>query len=746
MATTENGIYYPNDGTKAADILTDLKAIAESVDKNIQENKFDDKDVKKDISDIKKEQETQNADIKNLQINDNKQDELISKLKNVALNAETEEAKSLHVTDANKFGQLEVLGNHEQETAKGIQILQNTNQGNIGYNFSTNPTGKGKVEEINFLGTKGAKFSLTEKLTSWQYITRNVDLSKLKNNTTYTIQFDCKTNYNENNLLIRIQAGDTSRNFLSFPVATVNNETKRIKLVATSNDTVLNGQLLYIQANALNEVGREITITNLILVEGDYSNTELEWEDYTDLEGSPSPNHPSEVVCLGSNKQLFDKSTAVEGLLQGDGTLSYSDNNYSTSDFIKVVPKKSYYKTITGSSRFKFFDEEKSPISSTYNDLIDPTKAQSFEIPENAHYIRFTFLKTYIDEIKIEEGTEATSYSPYNQGSTKISKINKNLFDKNNANILKAYIGQISKKITAGTYHRTIFLKVNSGDTYTIKKYVGNGLIVGQLKELPKIEDVVDNFISTESETPSITTKISNGYNYLVAYVVNNEDNTEDEILNSIQIEKGNVATDYIEHQQTDYLLYIQQEMLKGDYFVKEADGWKEVHSYPKKIFDGTENINLESLSQGNNFYTNIPDALGDTTVPVYSNCFMYYNGLLDKNYSCRISGSKNLNMRCNEKNTVEEFKQMLADKYNAGNPVYAFYKSAIPSKLACTPEQSAVLEELNNLDLYKPVTNIITAEDIALLKLKYALDVKTYVNNQLANVNAQILNIAGGN
>ena len=133
---------------------------------------------------------------------------------------ETEESKSIHVEDASTIGQLEVLGNHEQETAKGIQILQNTNQGNTGYNFYTNPTGVGKVEEIDFLGTKGAKFSLTEKLTSWKYITRNTNLSKLKNNTTYTIQFDCKTNYNESALMIRIQLGDTSNTFLSFPIVT----------------------------------------------------------------------------------------------------------------------------------------------------------------------------------------------------------------------------------------------------------------------------------------------------------------------------------------------------------------------------------------------------------------------------------------------------------------------------------------------------------------------------------------------
>lgn len=194
-----------------------------------------------------------------------------------------------------------------------------------------------------------------------------------------------------------------------------------------------------------------------------------------------------------------------------------------------------------------------------------------------------------------------------------------------------------------------------------------------------------------------------------------------------------NIKVLQYEKEYVNKTLPIQQEMLRGnsftryDYFVKEADGWKEVHNYPKKIFDGTEAWNLESLSQGNNFYTNIPDALGDTTAPVYSNCFMYYNGLLDENYSCRISGSKNLNLRCNEKNTVEEFKQMLADKYNTGNPVYAFYKSATPIKIPCTEEQSKVLDELNNLTMEFGVNNIITAEDIALLQMTL---VDSYLNN----------------
>ena len=430
MATTENGIYYPNDGTKAADVLADLELMAKSIDetigKEVSNNKYDDTKIKQDISDIQKEQSTQNKSIKGLQINDTKQDSLISKLKNVALNAETEESKSLHVTDANKFGQLEVLGNQEQETVKGIQILQNTNQGNTGYNFSTNPTGVGKVEEIDFLGTKGAKFSLTEKLTSWKYITRNTNLSKLKNNTTYTIQFDCKTNYNESALMIRIQLGDTSNTFLSFPTETVNNETKRIKLVATSNDTALNGQILYIQPNALNDVGEEFSITNLILVEGDYSNTELEWEDYTDLEGSPSPNHPSEVVCLGSNvKNIFTETNVLS-----DVYLNNFDEIVENQDYVmyyfEVEPNQNYVLSFKytqnlvelGKIGYGFSDSvpfigQELEAEDTYS--IFGNKVNGKVIIPSKKYLIFNFIKSMYNtmyDIQLEKGTEATSYSP----------------------------------------------------------------------------------------------------------------------------------------------------------------------------------------------------------------------------------------------------------------------------------------------------------------------------------------------
>ena len=584
-------------GTSDTDI-TNLKNRVTTLEKDNTENKsnisslqeqfsnfenYDDTEIKQDISEIKQEQQTQNSDIENLQTNDSKQDELISKLKNVALNAETEESKSIHVEDANKFGQLEVLGNHEQKTRDGYNILPNnlTNTTINGVTFTIN-----EDKSVTVNGTATA--SIIANLITGEYndnnatepliIPDNITNCRLSgcpsggSSSTYKLDI-----YNQKYALLATDWGEGTNVTID---SQEDKKIARVRIIIYSGATVNN-----------------LTFKPMLVA----GTEEKEYEQYG---ASPSPDYPSEVVCLeGSTEIKKDNGLHNIQVEQGSlnsstGTIIDADTRLRTADFVEIKNfNKIDCKGMTTCNVF-FYDTNKTYLGRASTSW--ETLPFQFEILQNAVYLKAIFRKD---------------------------------------------------------------------------------------------DEVV---------TPDMTKNLR------------------------------------LYSEEVDYLLYIQQEMLPGDYFIKEAAGWKEVHSYPKKIFDGTETWNLESLSQGNNFYTNISDALGDTTAPVYSNCFMYYNGLLDKNYSCRISGSKNLNLRCNEKNTAEEFKQMLADKYNAGNPVYAFYKSAIPTKLACTPEQSAVLEELNNLDLYKPVTNIITTEDIALLKLKYSLDVKSYVDNKISSLTTQ--------
>lgn len=222
------------------------------------------------------------------------------------------------------------------------------------------------------------------------------------------------------------------------------------------------------------------------------------------------------------------------------------------------------------------------------------------------------------------------------------------------------------------------------------------------------------------------------GYNYLV---INATD------LSSVQVEEGTTSTDYIEHEQTDYILYIQQEMLKGDYFVKEDDGWKEVHGFGKYVFDGTENYVKSPLSDDDYLKTYTNTSIisaeeikfdGKMFATRYKNIGIYSSSTTDNRIACRSQLHTQISTEFLTENTAEAYKALLAEWKNEGNPLAAFYELINPTKLACTEEQSAVLEELNNLSLFNGVNNIITAEDIALLKLKYALNAKIYIDNLL--------------
>ena len=217
-----------------------------------------------------------------------------------------------------------------------------------------------------------------------------------------------------------------------------------------------------------------------------------------------------------------------------------------------------------------------------------------------------------------------------------------------------------------------------------------------------------------------------------------------------------NELTDYTKHEEESYVLYIQKEMLQKDDFVKEADGWKEVHGIIKIVIDGvnTKVRNLKLIANNTmiQFAVDSEKALNKNGIAV-SNCFKQ-----SKNWSVIntvvISDLGTLYFHCKSdvisEITNDAMNALLQQMYEQGNPLICYATASNSEKLTCTKEQSAVLEELNNLDLFEEVNNIMTAEDIALLKLKYALDVETYVDNKidekLANINQQILNIAGGN
>lgn len=132
MATTERGIYYQDDYKKAADILADMKKMAESTDDAIKKSEYNDKDVKDSIKEIQDKQTLQDKNIEKNTTKNTQQNELIQKLQSNMIQESTEEATSLHVKDASDLpARLSVKGNHYQEQQKGTSNLVVLNEGSV---------------------------------------------------------------------------------------------------------------------------------------------------------------------------------------------------------------------------------------------------------------------------------------------------------------------------------------------------------------------------------------------------------------------------------------------------------------------------------------------------------------------------------------------------------------------------------------------------------------------------------------
>ena len=208
-------------------------------------------------------------------------------------------------------------------------------------------------------------------------------------------------------------------------------------------------------------------------------------------------------------------------------------------------------------------------------------------------------------------------------------------------------------------------------------------------------------------------------------------------------------AEDYQQYQKQSYILDIQKPMLSGDYFVKEADGWKEVHGWNKVVLTGNENSWSWNTDNFQRVSINVANGLNNLSRQmIYSNNFIY--GASGNNVGIGFLYASRLYLYYPENITsLEDWKALLQEKYNSGNSVYVYYPLATSTKLPCTEAQSNVLDQLNELELFKGTNNIITTEGLALMQMQYIADTETYIDNRidekLANINQQILELAGG-
>lgn len=675
-----------------------IKKAKEEVNQKVIE--ISENDIKQDT-----EIETLKTNYTNLQEQNTKLEEKIKKDRDNMINLEVE-GQSIHIEDSSNLeGQLEVLGNVEQDMREGYNILEN---------ILTDKTVNGITVKIN----KDKSITLNGTATS------NISLDITGNFaiTEQSIFSGMCDGYGYNKMLIQIQGSDYNVN--------IPNSTPQV-LQPKNNVKVR----IYIYAGT--------SITNAIIKPQINKGTVA--KPYEQYGTTPSPEHPSEIRAVGDNINLLEnkaKTTTVNGVtftanedgtVIANGTAGIGGINFYVNNGFELE-KGEYVLT-----------SEKNPTSSKYFTYIDPINVSTagnykFVLEEKsllkARIVvrEGQVLNNVVFYPKLEKGTVATSYSKFGQGSVGIKKINKNLapnlkegkLEKQNTFICNCKKGESFTLSTKGTAEKDgrLFLRTNTDfaegtDSYAEQKEI----TLNGTEQKITITSTIDGFLYIR------TGGAAHVYNFTY-----------------LQIEKGTVATEYIEHQEQTKILPIQRPMLERDYFIKEVDGWKEVHKWKKIILNGQENtwqlyetgtrrfgLDLtkdlplkETGKYAQGYCTHFEVA---TTMNINLTMFLqveighFYIGIVEKNSKWA---------------DVNALKSELQRLYNAGTPVILYYKLDVPTKLNCTPEQTKVLDELDNFTTYKPVTNI-TTDSIAKLKLKYIADTKRYIDNKTSNLEQQV-------
>lgn len=321
---------------------------------------------------------------------------------------------------------------------------------------------------------------------------------------------------------------------------------------------------------------------------------------------------------------------------------------------------------------------------------------------------------------KLEKGTKATAYSPYGQGSIEIYNCNKNLFDKNDTNkILSAIPDGNTLKINSSSTARIFYIKCKPNTNYTISKLASKRLQMWDSIEKPAIGVTVNSVLNIDyafSGTKK-TVKTSPSAKYLVCYYYNSSTDTlnEEIIRNSIQLEEGETATEYIEHQSQIKALYTQQPFRAigdvKDRFVKQNGVWYEEHNVPEIKLVGSDFSSNASVTEGNLFRTKALNGyLSD--IALYSN---YFKGV--EKASLRKINTFYYN------NSLKVF-DFITDKYTSLSDFQTWVDSVelkvypileTPKLIPCTLEQVEVLEYFEKEAYsYDEATHIYSTDEVS--------------------------------
>ena len=464
-------------------------------------------------------------------------------------------------------------------------------------------------------------------------------------------------------------------------------------------------------------------------------------------EGTPSIEYESPIESVGDNINLIDITTLIDGFVSEGAFGTSTTNGEKRSDYIDVEPDTEY--------TFKI--HETTQNNATWIGIGEYSTDKTFikrDIYESSSYVNeasYTFTTSsttkYIvvsarnlagaTKIKLEKDLEATSYSPYGLGSIEIKQVNKNFLDLNK----KPYDESSSVLNGANVTANGGLLNVdatNSTGTVTLRSPWANyndssTILLPKGKYHTNVKLNLTNTKSLVSKQFSEGTFTIEEAHYLTQWFLQVAQGKKATII--LQIELGETATKYIEHQIQTKALYTQQPFRAigdvKDRFVKQNGVWYEKHNITRYTFTGDETIVIPGTSVGEGitaFRIQLPFnekihsedyCVGlSNRLQIITNSTDWLDNLKNSKNVGAIATFNNiysytslyLRIDSNIASTVEELKAYLQN-----NEFYIDFPLLEPLLIPCTPEQVEQLEEIEKeMYSYDEVTNLYSTDTIS--------------------------------
>lgn len=221
---------------------------------------------------------------------------------------------------------------------------------------------------------------------------------QLKANTKYTITFDSITTGFENTMAIGFHSNEGSY-AISTRVITTNNGKNKIVLSTPSEFEIVG---VTVGSHGIIPIGSTIQISNMIVLEGDYTNIDIPY-----FEGMTSCKMP---ILSTAGKNLFDGIIEKGNINISNGEIIDGNTSYRSVNYTKIKMNTIYFIQTNQNTPIgiRLYDVNKNFISS--NSL----GANSYFNSGNAHFVKFVFVTTLnLENIQLEESSTATSYESY---------------------------------------------------------------------------------------------------------------------------------------------------------------------------------------------------------------------------------------------------------------------------------------------------------------------------------------------